>query len=233
MRIPCLRCFVAALAVVATTATVPGVIAAAHAQHSSPQRSKVVIQVSDGEQAKWNLALNNAKNIQTDLGAANVDIEIVVYGAGGIGMLKFDSPVGNRVGEAIASGVKILACETTMREDADGGARAGVPGSPRSKKIPVMICSPSRATRESMCSSGACCEHAGYECGTQTVGIPSTSAKQSLGKEPPRLGNTAGAVPVVAVIDATTQRTHGCSGSSRVALIGSIVPWRTSTTVKP
>jgi len=115
MRIPCLRCFVAALAVVATTATVPGVIAAAHAQHSSPQRSKVVIQVSDGEQAKWNLALNNAKNIQTDLGAANVDIEIVVYGAGGIGMLKFDSPVGNRVGEAIASGVKILACETTMR----------------------------------------------------------------------------------------------------------------------
>ena len=115
MRIQDLLCFAAALAVVAITATVPGVIAPAQAQQSSPQRSKVVIQVSDAEQAKWNLALNNAKNVQTDLGAANVDIEIVVYGAGGISMLKFDSPVGNRVDEAMASGVKIVACETTMR----------------------------------------------------------------------------------------------------------------------
>jgi uncharacterized protein len=107
--------FMAALAVVATTAPAPGVIAAAHAQQSIPQRNKVVIQVSDADHGKWNLALNNARNIQTDLGAANVDIEIVVYGAGGIGMLKFDSPVGNRVGEALASGVKVVACETTMR----------------------------------------------------------------------------------------------------------------------
>jgi intracellular sulfur oxidation DsrE/DsrF family protein len=37
----------------------------------------VVIQVSDADQGKWNLALNNAKNIQTDLGASNVDVEIV------------------------------------------------------------------------------------------------------------------------------------------------------------
>lgn len=115
MRIQEVLHFVAALAVVATTAMVPGVIAAAHGQQASPQRSKVVIQVSDADQAKWNLALNNAKNVQTDLGAANVDIEIVAYGAGGIGMLKFDSPVGNRVDEAMASGVRIVACETTMR----------------------------------------------------------------------------------------------------------------------
>ncbi len=115
MRIQETLCLVAALAIGVSTAMVPGVIAAAHAQQSSPQRSKVAIQVSDADQAKWNLALNNAKNVQTDLGAANVDIEIVVYGAGGIGMLKFDSPVSNRVDEAMASGVKILACETTMR----------------------------------------------------------------------------------------------------------------------
>jgi uncharacterized protein len=78
------------------------------------QRSKVVIQVSDGDQAKWNLALNNARNIQTDLGAANVDIEIVAYGPG-IGMLKLDSPVANRVDEANAAGVKVMACENTMK----------------------------------------------------------------------------------------------------------------------
>ncbi|MET0442330.1 MAG: DsrE family protein, partial [Casimicrobiaceae bacterium] len=64
--------------------------------------------------AKWNLALNNAKNIQADLGAANVDIEVVAYGPG-INMLKADSVVGNRVGEALGAGVKIVACENTMR----------------------------------------------------------------------------------------------------------------------
>jgi len=90
---------------------------AAAAPAQSPQasaRSKVVLQVSDSDPAKWNLALNNAKNIQTDLAAPNVDIEIVAYGPG-IGMLKADSVVGNRVDEAIAAGVKVVACENTMR----------------------------------------------------------------------------------------------------------------------
>ena len=72
------------------------------------------MQVSDNDPAKWNLALNNAKNIQADLGASNVDIEIVAYGPG-INMLKADSVVGNRVGEAIGAGVKVVACENTMR----------------------------------------------------------------------------------------------------------------------
>jgi intracellular sulfur oxidation DsrE/DsrF family protein len=77
-------------------------------------RNRVVIQVSDAEAAKWNLALNNARNIQTDLGAANVDVEIVAYGPG-IGMLKSDSVVGNRIEEAVKAGVKVVACENTMR----------------------------------------------------------------------------------------------------------------------
>ena len=84
------------------------------AQQAAPQRAKVVIQVSDADAGKWNLALNNAKNIQTDLGAANVDVEIVAYGPG-IGMLKLDSAVGGRIDEASSSGVKIIACENTMR----------------------------------------------------------------------------------------------------------------------
>ncbi len=92
------------------------VVGIAQAQTSAPaaMHSKVVLQVSDGDAAKWNLALNNARNLQADLGAANVDIEIVAYGPG-IGMLKADSVVGNRVDEALASGVKVMACENTMR----------------------------------------------------------------------------------------------------------------------
>jgi len=89
-------------------------IAPAQAQQASGSKSKVVLQVSDGDAAKWNLALNNARNLQADLGAANVDIEIVAYGPG-IGMLKADSAVGGRVDEALASGVKVVACENTMR----------------------------------------------------------------------------------------------------------------------
>ena len=70
---------------------------------SSPvAENRVVIQVSDADPGKWNLALNNARNLQTDLGAKNVDIEIVAYGPG-IGMLKADSVVGNRIGEALAA----------------------------------------------------------------------------------------------------------------------------------
>ena len=99
---------VAAVAAVFASAT-----ADTRAQQAVPE-SRVVIQVSDADPGKWNLALNNARNLQTDLGAANVAIEIVAYGPG-IGMLKADSVVGNRIGEALGAGVNIVACENTMR----------------------------------------------------------------------------------------------------------------------
>ena len=78
------------------------------------ETAKMVIQVSDNDPAKWNLALNNAKNIQKDLGKANVELEIVAYGPG-INMLKGESEVGNRINETVESGVKVLACQNTMR----------------------------------------------------------------------------------------------------------------------
>jgi len=103
-----------AFAALLSAVLVAGGFGMAAAQSQQPAaRSKVVIQVSDGDAAKWNLALNNAKNMQTDLGAAKVDIEIVTYGPG-IEMLKAESVVGNRVDEALKSGVKVFACENTM-----------------------------------------------------------------------------------------------------------------------
>ncbi len=78
------------------------------------RRQKIVIQVSDNDPVKWNLALNNAKNLQDDVGAANVDIEVVAYGPG-IGMLKLESPVASRVADAMKAKVKVIACENTMR----------------------------------------------------------------------------------------------------------------------
>ena len=89
-------------------------LAAPDAVAEGAKQNRVVMQVSDNDPAKWNLALNNARNLQSDLGAANVEIEIVAYGPG-IGMLKAESVVGNRIAEAVGNGVKVSACENTMR----------------------------------------------------------------------------------------------------------------------
>ncbi len=88
--------------------------ATATAPVQAADKEKLVIQVSDNDSAKWNLALNNAKNIQKDVGKANVELEIVAFGPG-IGMLKAESEVGNRVAEAVESGIKVVACENSMR----------------------------------------------------------------------------------------------------------------------
>lgn len=85
----------------------------AAAQTASPGKARVVFQVSDSDTGKWNLALNNAKNVQDSFGADKVDVEIVVYGPG-IGMLKADATTNNRVAGATKSGVQIVACENTM-----------------------------------------------------------------------------------------------------------------------
>jgi intracellular sulfur oxidation DsrE/DsrF family protein len=83
------------------------------ADRAADARQKVIFQVSDNDPAKWNLALNNVRNIQQDLGKDNVEIEVVTYGPG-LNMLKLESPVSVRVGEALGQGVKIMACENTM-----------------------------------------------------------------------------------------------------------------------
>ena len=85
--------------------------AQSHAQKS--ERQRVVFQVSDNDPAKWNLVLNNARNVQEDLGKANVDVEIVAYGPG-LGMLKGDSKVSARLAQALDNSVGLMACENTM-----------------------------------------------------------------------------------------------------------------------
>lgn len=98
----------------ALTAMLIAPIAGANAQTAPAERPhKVVFQVSDAEPAKWNLTLNNARNVQQDLGRERVAIEIVAYGPG-IGMLKADSVAGARITDALSSGISVVACENTM-----------------------------------------------------------------------------------------------------------------------
>ena len=84
-----------------------------HAQTAS-RALRIVFQVSDIEVAKWNLTLNNVRNVQTELPDDPPELEVVAYGPG-IGMLKADSPIAARVAETLKNGVKVVACENTMK----------------------------------------------------------------------------------------------------------------------
>lgn len=89
-------------------------VAAGSVQAATPAGPyKAVFQVSDADPHKWNLTLNNAGNALADLGQGTV-IEIVAFGPG-VNMLKAASEVAPRIAQAVESGVKIVACQNTMR----------------------------------------------------------------------------------------------------------------------
>ena len=83
------------------------------AQKTAPHR--LVLKVSENDPASWNLALNNAENVQQVLGKDKVRIEIVAYGPG-LNMLKSESKVANRLTAALDANVGLIACGTTMRK---------------------------------------------------------------------------------------------------------------------
>lgn len=86
----------------------------AQASAAAPQKYRVVIQVSDPDPRLWAQAINYSENLQSELGKDNVELEIVALGHG-IGILKLDSPQGSRIPDALKRGVKIVACQVTMK----------------------------------------------------------------------------------------------------------------------
>ena len=122
-----------ALAALTLAAALAGMAATPSALASGETaKSHIVMQVSEGDPAVWNLALNNAENVQQALGKDKVTVEIVAYGPG-LKMLTSDSKVASRVNGALDRNVKLIACGTTMKKmkvtDADliGGVSV-VPG---------------------------------------------------------------------------------------------------------
>jgi intracellular sulfur oxidation DsrE/DsrF family protein len=85
-------------------------------QKKSAAKHRVIFQVSDNDPARWQLALNNARNVQTDLGKENVQIEIVAYGPG-IEMMKAESKVAGGLAGALDTSVGLIACENTMQNN--------------------------------------------------------------------------------------------------------------------
>ena len=79
-----------------------------------PTLKGVVIQVSEADPAKWEMALINARNVRKAYGDKPMDVVIVAYGPG-LKMLRKDSPVSLGLEDAQRDGVKLLACGNTMR----------------------------------------------------------------------------------------------------------------------
>jgi intracellular sulfur oxidation DsrE/DsrF family protein len=95
-----------ALAAGATPAAAPATTAVA--------KERAVFAVSDNDPQKWNLTLGNINNALDGIGQDGADIELVVYGPA-IVMLKKDSPVAEKLAAALARGVRIGACQNSMR----------------------------------------------------------------------------------------------------------------------
>ena len=92
-------------------------------------REQAIFAVSDADPQKWSLTLGNIGNAIDGLGVGAAEIELVVYGPG-IAMLKKDSPVADRIAAALKNGVRIVACQNSMRgfhlEQADLAPGVGV-----------------------------------------------------------------------------------------------------------
>lgn len=85
-----------------------------HAESGHPKQPyKAVFSVAEDNQHTWNEVFGNFRNIQRELGPGNIQLELVVYDQA-MGMLKDDSLVAEKVSDALADGVKIVACINSM-----------------------------------------------------------------------------------------------------------------------
>jgi intracellular sulfur oxidation DsrE/DsrF family protein len=76
-------------------------------------KTHLVIQVSEADPARWNLALNSAQNVMDYLGAERVQIVIVAYGPG-LHVLLADTPDAARIASMDREGIEFDACHNTM-----------------------------------------------------------------------------------------------------------------------
>ena len=83
----------------------------AYSHYLEPSGPSSHAQVSDNDPAKWALALNNARNLQDHVGAANVDIQVVAFGLG-VGMLTPESTSGSRIADAMKDKIKVTPART-------------------------------------------------------------------------------------------------------------------------
>jgi len=124
------------LALVSSAFVASGIAPSAHADQGATGgkgKYQLVIQVTEDNPKLWNLALNNAFAFQRNIGKDNSQIEIVAIGPG-LDMLKSESKVRDRIGQALDKSIDIVACGETMhatkvtKDDLIGGVRVAPGG---------------------------------------------------------------------------------------------------------
>ena len=76
---------------------------------------KVVIQVSTGDPLAQKIALNNAVNLQKDIGMDNIEIEIVAYGPG-LSIMTPKSKESSRIPSLAQQNITFSACNNTIKK---------------------------------------------------------------------------------------------------------------------
>lgn len=112
--------------VVASVALLAGISVAAEIATPAKKPHNMVIQLSEDSEKVANLALNNAVNVQKEVGIDNINIEVVAYGPGLKMMLK-DSPVAGRIKDLALQNVSFSACGNTIKKwEKDNNAKAEI-----------------------------------------------------------------------------------------------------------
>ncbi len=76
---------------------------------------RVVFHLDEGGRGRADLVLRNIANLLADLGADNVEVELVANGEGLLALLKTPNLHGETVVRLAAQGVRIAACATAAR----------------------------------------------------------------------------------------------------------------------
>jgi intracellular sulfur oxidation DsrE/DsrF family protein len=103
----------AAALIACTAATGPALAAGPAPAAVAASKEQAIFAVSDNDPQKWNLAFGNIANAMEAIGPDAADIELVVYGPG-IAMFKKDSPVADKIADAVRHGVRVVACQHSM-----------------------------------------------------------------------------------------------------------------------
>lgn len=100
--------------IIATLALVLTFFAPASMAADTGKKHHVAFHVTDNDPVKWNQVLNNAGNLQKNIGKDKIEIEIVANGPG-LEMFRLESQVGERMAESIKNGIEMKACGATMK----------------------------------------------------------------------------------------------------------------------
>ncbi|MBK9019461.1 MAG: DsrE family protein [Sulfuritalea sp.] len=87
--------------------------APAKASGKAAAKPRVVFQINEDDSRKWHTVLANINNVQEELGG-KVEVAVVLIGPG-LGMIKAEALTANGVQDAMATGVRFIACGNSMQ----------------------------------------------------------------------------------------------------------------------